>query len=321
MKINRIIYTILKKEELSSLSLSRVQNKSTWEAGEILNRSHYKYLEIKTRAEKFFEVFILHYNTYGTLIPEGLKLNPDFKRYLLLGIEKRLSIKEIISNIENPEYKKRDTREALISKYIIQLRISKSIHAQNLYGLIMDFDKYNNFRILPRDVQEPSAFKRRNKTRFKKHLQISITLDPYPLHRIKELYENKSKTLKKDNEGYAILAHYPHSKGIIKINASQDNLKAFSSISLYVFKDKAEAKEYLDLVFEYWANKERNPKSGLIFWPMFRNMIKLAMNYDLINNIAPTRKGLQTALNDMDVLYAKRRNKDIYNRTLKELEK
>lgn len=43
--------------EQQSLFLQLSESKSSWEAGEILKLSHYKYLEIKERSEKFFRLF------------------------------------------------------------------------------------------------------------------------------------------------------------------------------------------------------------------------------------------------------------------------
>ena len=308
MEINKQAMGILTLDEKSSLVLTKVQDKSSWQAGEILGRSHYKYLEIKQRAEKFFEMFTYHYDTYEQLIPEDVKLSQDFQDYLHYAIEKRQAIKNVITQIENPEYKKVKTRDIVIEKEVLYLKNTKSLHGRNLYNLIMDFDRYNNFRILPKSVQEPSAFKRRNKTRFRKHLNISTTLNPYTLFRIRELFEKTTKNLKKENEGFVVLACYPASKEIIRINANDDNLQALSRISLYVFKRKEQAIEYLDLIFDYL--EERNPKKGLKFWPNFRNTVKTALNYGIINNIAPSRKSLYSALKDMDIYHKVKKDKE-----------
>ena len=47
----------LKDLEQKSLFLQLSENKSSWEAGEILKLSHYKYLEVRERSEKFFRLF------------------------------------------------------------------------------------------------------------------------------------------------------------------------------------------------------------------------------------------------------------------------
>jgi hypothetical protein len=305
VSFNKKAYNVLREEEKASLSLKKLHGKSTWQAGEILKKSHYKYLEIEIRAEKYFSLFTQHYNLYNTLIPEGLNLNEDFKKYITLAIEKRLKIKEIIPLIPNSVYQKTNTREPLITQGINDLKNSKSLNAQNLYNVIMDFDRYNNFRVLPKNVQEPSAFKRRNKKRFNAHLKISVTLHPYTLHRIKELFEQNSNNLK--NEGYMVLANFPHVKEIIRVNTCQENMDRFSRISLYVFPTREKAKEYMDLVFDYF--EDNNVKKGLKFWPNFRNIIKESLNYDLINNIHPNRKSLHDALFDMDVSQKMKKNK------------
>src|SRR6478735_5583892 len=105
MSFNNAAYRILTAEEKASLTLQTIENKSTWEAGQILNKSHYKYLEIQKRAEKFFEVFTRHYNLYGKLIPDGLGLNCYFEQYITIAITQRVKIKDIICQIDNDNYK------------------------------------------------------------------------------------------------------------------------------------------------------------------------------------------------------------------------
>lgn len=308
---------MLKPDEKTSLALKNLEKKSSWQAGEIMHKSHYKYLEISIRAQKFFELFNQHYNLYETLVPHGVLLNPDFQKYIELTIEKRLKVGEAIKLIDNEDYQSNKAREPLVIQGILGLKKSKSLHEQNLYNAIMEFDRYNNFRILPRDVQEPSGFKRRNKTRFKKHLTISVTLHPYTLKRIKEIFEQNSKNLRKDNEGYIALTHHPHTKSIIRINTSTEVVSRLSKLSLYVFKHKEKCQEYIDLVFEYLDQNDHGPAKGLIFWPNYRNLIKESLNYDELNNIAPTRKSLHEAIFDMDVYYKKKKNQTDYKDSFK----
>ncbi len=299
---------MLKPDEQNALALKNLEKKSSWQAGEILNKSHYKYLEISTRAQKFFELFNQHYNLYETLVPYGVTLQPDFHKYLELTIEQRLKVGEAIKLIDNEAYKLNKTRDPLITEGILALKKSKSLHEQNLYNAIMEFDRYNNFRVLPREVQEPSGFKRRNKTRYKKHLMISVTLHPYTLKRIKDIFEQNSNNLRKQNEGYVALTHHPHTQSIIRININKEVITRFSKLSLYVFKRKEKCQEYIDLVFDYLDQEDKGPAKGLIFWPNYRNLIREAINYDELNNIAPSRTNLIQAVNDMDLYYKKKKN-------------
>lgn len=50
-------WSYLIDKEQQSLFLQLSESKSSWEAGEILKLSHYKYLEIRERSEKFFRLF------------------------------------------------------------------------------------------------------------------------------------------------------------------------------------------------------------------------------------------------------------------------
>lgn len=50
-------WSCLMDKEQQSLFLQLSESKSSWEAGEILKLSHYKYLEIRERSEKFFRLF------------------------------------------------------------------------------------------------------------------------------------------------------------------------------------------------------------------------------------------------------------------------
>lgn len=50
-------WSCLIDKEQQSLFLQLSESKSSWETGEILKLSHYKYLEIRERSEKFFRLF------------------------------------------------------------------------------------------------------------------------------------------------------------------------------------------------------------------------------------------------------------------------
>lgn len=302
-KINSKALAILTRDEKTSMALQHGHNKSSWEAGEMMNRSHYKYLEIKYRAEMYLKVFSNHFNLYHELVPDFINVSPEFREYITLCICKRMKIKDAVNKINNPLINSSKEREAHLTKDILKLRESSDPHYQNLYTVIMDFDRYNNFRILPREVQEPSAFKRRNSTRYKKHLKISTSIPLYSLKRIKEIFESKVKKLA--NEGWVVLLNreFEQNCGIVRINANTDNLKIFTKLSLYVFDNFKDADEFAQVVLAYISQKTKDPKEGLKFWPSFRNLIKRAINHDKINNISATRKSLISAMKDMDITY------------------
>ena len=78
--MNSKAWDILLDEEKAALSLSINHSKSTWQAGEILNKAHYKYLEIHARAKKFFVMFTQYFKKTGDrLIPDNSEMSWDLR--------------------------------------------------------------------------------------------------------------------------------------------------------------------------------------------------------------------------------------------------
>lgn len=305
--INRKALSILNKDEKAALALHNIHNKSTWQAGEILKKSHYKYLEIKQRAQRFFEMFSVHYEAYGQLVPEELedKLDPLFSAHIKNLVELRLTPNGSAQMIDHPKFYIKEFRDALVVESMRKLAYSPYASSQNLYSVIMEFDRYNNFRVLPQEIQEPSAFKRRNKTRYRRHLEISTTIHPYTLHRIKELFEVGNRATK--DIAYIALINMEHGiSDVVKIQKNPQTYNTLTNCSLYIFDKDEEAIEYAELTAGYLEPTYRDPKQGLEFWPKFRILIKRAVNYYDINNITPTRKHLMSAVRDMDMYYLNR---------------
>ena len=67
---------------------------STWEAGEILKMSHYKYLELKARAEKFFKLFSDYFELHPSLVNPKSPIEPRFRDYIFGAMVKRLPKEE-----------------------------------------------------------------------------------------------------------------------------------------------------------------------------------------------------------------------------------
>lgn len=302
-KINKKALKVLRLEERSALSLQIQHNKSSWEAGEILDKSHYKYLEIKYRAEHFLKIFSNHYNLYSdNLFPISVVVEEDVKEFFIQTIEKRKTIRDAVLEIQNPLYRHGKERDPIIIQFLKTLQTTKSVHYQNTYQLIMEFDRYNNTRILPKEVQELSAFKRRNTKRYKKQLKICTSLSPYATMRIKQLFVNNSRAIKEDNAGYIVLiCDLSLGKSdIVRVKVDQIALDRISQISTYIFKTSEDAQEFMELVIDYMISDDKGPKLGLVFWPNFRLLVNKAVNYDQVNNITPTRKNLELAMRDMD---------------------
>lgn len=282
-------YNILKEEEKTALNLQLIGGKSSWDAGQILRKSHYKYLEIKARAQKFLEIFTIHYNTFGKLIPDGVEINPSVKQYLEGVIEKRLKISEAIKYIDNRSFIATGLRNRYIKTDLLNLKSSKNASAVALYHLILDFDKYNNFRILPKELQEPSAFKRRNKNIHKKHVQSMLKAGAEDAEYINKQFGARNNT-KKVLHTYIIHSVNTQEYELIEVKDTKEAREYFKSKKLYLFKNGKKASEFCRLIIEFYSKDSRHCTDGQKFWPLYRDYIKYAINYREINNLDSDRR-------------------------------
>jgi len=308
-KINPEAWDILNTDEKTAVSLSLGHGKSTWEAGEIMQRAHFKYLEIQKRARKFLEIFTNHLEKYGSLFPGDLLLSFPFKEYLVLTIIERKNISQSVKQMEDPSYGVANRRNKLIINEIKKLREIDTESAHDLYNLIMDFDRWNNFRILPIEIQEPSAFKRRNKARNVKHLKNITTLPQFSVMKVIERYSYSGKYTK---------VYLPLISGfltddykIISVKRKILITKEITGIGLFLFTSRAMSKEFANLVSGYFLNSVKNCKTGQKFWPEFRILMSKAYNYKELENIHKSRTYLDNALFDRDKQRVKKRKEKI----------
>jgi len=307
--INTEAWEILNDDEKTAVSLSLGHSKSTWEAGEIMSKAHFKYLEIQKRARKFLEIFTNHLEKYGGLFPKELSISFAFKEYLTLTIIERKNISTATQSMEDSSYSTASRRSKLIIYEIEKLRADTREFACDLYNLIMDFDRWNNFRILPVEIQEPSAFKRRNKARNIKHLRNITTLPRYSVFRLIEIYTYSGKY----HKVYLplISTHLDGGYKIISVRKKVGIMKDVTDTGLFLFTDRAIAGEFADLVSMYFLSSSRNCKTGQKFWPEFRMLMVKAYNYRELENIHKSRTYLDNAIFDRDPEKVKKRKQKL----------
>lgn len=291
MSVNRKAWGILKEDEKTALGLQLGMQKSSWQSGEIMDKSHYKYLEIKYRAEKFLKMFTEHYELYDCLIPKDLPGINSVIDYFVWCIEFRLKPMEAIDRImiNYSKLRKEDLNGLLITQ-LRQWQKSEDPYQLAVFDLVKEFDRWNNYRILPREIQEPSAFKRRISKMYKKHIKVLTSIPKLSLIKLKQL----SKTNK---EPFAYLPIF-NEAGQIEVWKVKDlpkSVELYSSISFYIFADKQEAQDYITHIFHYVNQAKKDCKNGLKFWSNYRICIKKAKNYNQIQQIIPSRKYLETA--------------------------
>tara|TARA_R110001606_G_scaffold397658_2_gene574840 strand:- start:1526 stop:2476 length:951 start_codon:yes stop_codon:yes gene_type:complete len=294
---NRKAYNILKEEEQIALNLQLVAGKSSWDAGQIIKKSHYKYLEIKARAIKFLEIFTIHYNLFNRLVPEGVRLNPDVEIFLVEVIQGRKKISEAVSKIDNRSFLVSNIRNRYLRTEMDKLYSSSDSESIALYNLIRDFDRFNNFRILPKDMQEPSAFKRRNKNIHKKHIAEALKMSEEDRQYIIDCFQTtKAKTRL---YAYLIIDAEIQLYKIIEVKDSEGVIAWFTKRDLYLFRNATKINEFCRLIVEFYSRDNKHCTDGQKFWPMYRDFIKYAINYQEINQISFER-GVEYLHEDYD---------------------
>lgn len=288
-KVNKKALSMLLEDERTALYIQLGMQKSSWEAGEIMKKSHYKYLEIKYRAEKYLRMFTEHLELYDEVIPKYVSGHKDVMEYLRRCMEERAKPNDLFREKgQKPEFSKEYFNNK-ISEQIRKWSRSEDPHDQAIFNLVKEFDRYNNFRILPKDVQEPSAFKRRIKKAYMKHVKVLSTIPKLSLLKILEL----SKTKKAPFYYLPIIMD-----GMIQIHRVKKNRTVTSiltQVAFYIFTTKEQAEEYIIPVFHYLQKDKKDCRDGLDFWETYREAIKRAFNYNEVQGITPSRKYLETA--------------------------
>jgi hypothetical protein len=158
----------------------------------------------------------------------------------------------------------------------------------------MDFDRWNNFRILPTDLQEPSAYKRRNKNRNKKHIKNITTLPKFSVLKLVEKYHYSGKygklylpIVSKFVDGNLM---------IVPVKDNTNRINKITKIGLFLFKEQSDAYDFGSLIHKYFFSETRTCISGQKFWPKFRELMDKSLNKDGLENIHKSRTYLDNAI-------------------------
>lgn len=273
-------WEMLTPNEQNSLFLSLSQGLSTKKTGEIMKISHYKYLELKARSERLFKLFSEYFQVHPSLIRPRSVLEEPFKYYLEACIEKRLPKSEAIEYAGEESWLLNPVNTKCIIRNMNNLKLSEDPWDKDLYALIQEFDRWNNFRILPLQLQTSSPYKRRET---KKYIIYFRYLKSIPYNNIIYLVNKYHKA--GTNRNYTAVFSDKFSEGflIISLKKSSKVLDIFTNKRLYVFEDINQAREFALMILNY-SRESTNPKSGLHFWKKFKELITYALNYKEIDN-------------------------------------
>lgn len=300
---NKKAWELLNDDEQLALSLKHGYGKSTWEAGEIMNKAHYKFLEIEARAKTFLKLFSDHIELYEDMVPSYLPLRPKVRTYLNHTVVNRMTPKEAVEEIDDIAFSIKSVRDKEIIEDLEKLANSKSVVYKNFVVMVMEFDRWNNFRILPKEIQEPSAYKRRNKNNDKKNIKNILTMNAFTIDKIRERYEHKSDHHNAKVVYVPVFSKFiPFEESILRIKHTEEAMKELSKVGLYIFSQLERAEQFLELIYNYDFDSPKHCKQGQNFWPKYRVLLRHSMNYNNIRKRIASRKFLESALRDLDIV-------------------
>lgn len=286
--------------EQQSLFLQLSENKSSWEAGEILKLSHYKYLEIKERSEKFFRLFSDFFEKHEAIFSPDSPCEPKFKDYIEGCIEKRLKRKVAALYTGDSSQLITKVQSRAIERNIRKLQktsVDNEWDRDTLF-LIQEFDRWNNFRILPKIIQQPSAFKRRANKKDKIYIRYLLDRVPEWVHiKLKERFKYKVKP-SIPKYWVCLISHELYTDGyyLLPVRKTEEVIREFSKFYIYIFEEKDDADTFGYMVSRF-NDKTTTVKLGQKFWPEYRYCIEKAINYKQVNNIDFSVKQLDMAYN------------------------
>lgn len=266
--------------EKQSIYLTLGQGLSGCEAGEILGMTHYKYLELKARSETFFKIFSDYFEKHRQLIRPNNGINPAFRDYIYACLEKRLPLQEAIIFGGEGSWSTQKIRYEEITSSMALLMVSENQWDQDLFKLIIEFDRYNNFRILPYELQAPSPYKRKSNRQAKAYFRYLRGIPRNTLIKLtKTLWYNSKKVW------YIALISdslWENGYGIIPIQQTKANMQSLTIQRIYIFNEQIFAEQFALMVIR--QPHVLTPKDGLIFWKDYQSIIQNALNYENIDH-------------------------------------
>lgn len=291
-------WSCLSEKEQQSLFLQLSENKSSWEAGEILKLSHYKYLEIRERSEKFFRLFTDFFEKHPAIFRPDCPCERNFQDLMEGCLERRLKKKEacLYSGDASQILPKVNSKNIL--RNMKRLKESEDEWDLDTMRLIFEFDRWNNFRILPRILQQPSAFKRRSNKKDKIYIKYLLNRVPEWAHyKLIERFRYKTRP-HKEKYWVALISDDIYTDGymLLPVRPKDEVVAEFSKFYMYVFKEKDDADTFGFMVSKFLI-KTGTVRLGQKFWPEYRYCVEKAINYNQVNNIEFNVKKLDMAYN------------------------
>lgn len=261
----------LTKKEQMSLSLTIVSERSKKEASIIMNLAPYKFTEIYLRARKLFVLFSQYYEENDSLLPPGTIVSDDFKAFVSLLVKNRLTPSQVL---EQPEFLELAQNKVRLRKWTELMSSLGFIGRLDTIELLREFDRWNNFRILPKKYRLPAAFPRR-RNRVLKNIWTNLNaISDYGWDILEQTYGTT----------HPPMTYMPivRERGFtaIAIDQREGVLDYMERNKIPVFNKKEDAELLAELMFDYNHLKKRSTYSARKFWANYRTQFKKAQNYE-----------------------------------------
>jgi hypothetical protein len=285
-------WELLTTKEKNSLQLVFGHGKSNMEASVIMNIFPYKFTEILLRAKKFFLVFSEHFYVWDNLDLEGC--DNEFRAYIESTVLHRKTVPKAIEAVNSSKFYDYNYRINLLSEEMGLLLQD----TPTTYDLLITFDQWNAFRILPKQFQVPSPFNRRQNKAFKRIYEKITNLSELSYRAIDKAFYTKHPPMMH----VPLLGEYHGNQiMILPVPKSEKNIKYFSKNLLPVFISRDKALEFAKFVHDYYSIPNKTIHLSRLFWPGFRKLVNEADNLNLLLNLKDFNSSLSEIISNKDI--------------------
>lgn len=279
----QLAWSCLTKKEQNCLYYHISHGKSSWEMGKMMNITHYKVLELKNRAETLFRMFSDYFEKHPSLIRPGCPVPIRFRDYLYALMMRRLPKEEALYFVDDSTWFMVPVRNKQISTGMTRLKYSEDAWDQDLYKLVVEFDRWNSFRVLPRELQKESPYTRRSNRKVKNIYHYLHKLPPSKYQALKMAYK-VSASMKDVLHSVILDKETVLGYEVIRIANTEDNIKQFSKMNIFLFSTREEAVAFGGLLVDYFTlyKKEESQKRRTRCWKDLDPIARKAVNYSIL---------------------------------------
>lgn len=262
------------------------QGMTTRQVSAILQLAIYKVREHHLRAVYLFKMFTDFFEKWPSIFRPGGIVTQEFQDFILVSIKERLTPALAAKKTNKGTWKNTGIRNSQVIKAVTDLKSSHDEWDRDTWNLILEFDRYNNARILPPVLRRATPYPRK---RQRQYLNQMVKARNLPEATVQFLLKQP-----RPKSGAYYFAVFPQGE-LYKVVATSAGdkrlLNQLTSIGLYVFNTRVEAETYavtvLRILNEGVSQKRTNADGTKAYedWAYYRNLIRAAVNFEDLNNI------------------------------------